>query len=156
MPQPDGPEALAGLRLFMEAHAAQAEGMIVVDARGRPVFGPAPASPLQAVAGRLAEPPISYRGERPVPPEEALIRRALHGETAVELLAVVGPDGSRSCLAASAGPIRDARGQIIGAVSTLRDVTAQLFAGGPVGVPIQDAQGQIKLRVGLDGESDRT
>jgi PAS domain S-box-containing protein len=61
---------------------------------------------------------------RPIPTEEALYWRALHGEAATqEERLALRPDGSEIPVLVSATPIRDPEGQVEGAVVIYRDIS---------------------------------
>ena len=120
------------LRLLGAALAQVADGVIVVDARGNRVFanwtttGPLVSAPAEdrPALWLVAERPVRRPDGSPVPAAEAPLAQALRGETVVDSLFVVARvDGGWTYLSVSAGPIRD-DGQIIGAFSTFRDVTA--------------------------------
>jgi PAS domain S-box-containing protein len=107
-------------------------GIIVVDAQGRPTY----ANP---VFQEIHQRPILVGGDveshgqlglmhldgTPYRPQELpLVRAAMNGETIghVEML-VERPDGQRRYILANANPLRDSRGEIIGAVAVVQDIT---------------------------------
>lgn len=63
---------------------------------------------------------------KPFPPEETPGPRALRGETVHNVpLVLTRPDGSTIWVSASAAPIRDPEGKLLGAVAVFRDITVQ-------------------------------
>ena len=120
------------LRLLVDALAAVADAVIVVDRDGRPVFANAAATRL---VGRTLRSDVPLHGQgplfglrrvdgRPVSAEEMPLQRALHGETVVDFVSVLRrPDGGEVCVSATASPVRNEWGVVIGGVLTLRDVS---------------------------------
>ncbi|HEU4617806.1 MAG TPA: PAS domain S-box protein [Gammaproteobacteria bacterium] len=110
------------------------------------------------LAGRLF-----YPDGREVPPEGLVAQRVLERGDAVraEEYLIERPDGSRVPILGSAGPIRDDRGRIIGAVGVFQDMTERMrmeeairanerlmhaiFDLLPVGLWVADAEGRIVL-----------
>jgi PAS domain S-box-containing protein len=131
----EGAHALRESHNLLAAILDQATDAIVVrDAEGRVILANAEArrwaqappdgTPL-VVAPDIWGPSLDAEG-RPVPLGEWPVSKALRGEraTGVEFHRVA-EDGTTSVLLNSAGPLRDARGQVIGAVSVNHDITSQ-------------------------------
>ncbi|NPV06821.1 MAG: PAS domain S-box protein [Anaerolineae bacterium] len=126
----------------LQRRASELEAIMAAIADGLIVYGPSgeivrmndaarhmlhyPEGGPQAPLVRRIE-ALDPRGvdDLPIPPEETAPYRALRGETVQSETVSVRPAGSRRklWLSLSAAPIRDAEGQIWGAVVTLSDVT---------------------------------
>ena len=114
-----------------------AEGVIVTDRTGRITFVNEAASRIHGVA-RLDVEPDAYSETyhlltlegAPYPSHELPLARAvLHGETVAEARwRIRRPDGSDILAVGSARPVRDAGGETLGAVLTLRDDTQRAEA----------------------------
>jgi signal transduction histidine kinase len=78
------------------------------------------------LAGRIALLRAETPDGHPVPPDRFPAARALQGETVLSEIIVYHPPGDERSLwgAVSAAPIRSPEGKILGAVSTVTDVTA--------------------------------
>jgi PAS domain S-box-containing protein len=91
-----------------------------------PAFAALPFS--EQVKHVYGQAPLDAAGQ-PIPHEALPARRAIRGETLTGQNAVderfVGPDGRAYETSVTAAPIRDAAGQIVGAVVVARDVTAR-------------------------------
>lgn len=113
-------------------------GLVVIDAEGKllrmnaamgRMIGLTPESAGLAPAERLAAIRLTTPDGRPYQPSQLPGLRALRGETVLEEpVRVVLHDGRAASLAISAGPIRDARGAITGAVLRFLDTTGQSAA----------------------------
>ncbi|MHB1159633.1 MAG: ATP-binding protein [Chloroflexota bacterium] len=67
---------------------------------------------------------VSRPSGEPFPPEELPVSRSLRGESCVGVdLLIRQPSGRELYLLVNSSPIRDAEGQIVGAVATLQDIT---------------------------------
>lgn len=120
------------LRLLEAAFSFAVEGVIVVDAEGRPVIineaarrlvqlWPPLADPLGA---QVAESGLRYLDGRPVPPADAPLSRALRGETTGNCrLILSGLDAADVYVIFGAYPVRDEGGRLIGAALLAHDVT---------------------------------
>jgi PAS domain S-box-containing protein len=118
---------------FVRAILDQAgNGVVVCDLRGQITFVNAAARRLAGrdTTGMSLEAALRSWGEvfyadgRPVPVDESSLLPILGGETRLEQeVYVVAADGRRVDLCASAQPLCDARGQVLGAVVTLGDIT---------------------------------
>jgi len=110
-------------------------GVVLFDARGRILFSPKAEEllgmKLSATGGREQYlDRIHFSDGAPVPLAELPSSRVLErGETVVaaEFL-VQHPGGSRVPVLGSAGPIRDAEGKVIGAVTVFQDLTERMSA----------------------------
>lgn len=118
--------------------ATQVEGVVLIDNAGRPVRmnealrrllaakGMDPEASVDTWAQKL--PPRDAAGQ-PIPREHQPFFRALRGETVTGEKAVEwhqrAQDGRDVVLRVSGAPVRDAEGQILGAVLTTDDVTQQ-------------------------------
>ena len=110
-------------------------GVVLFDARGRILFSPKAEAllgmKLSAAGGREQyRDRILFPDGAPVPLAELPSSRVLErGETVVaaEFL-VQHPGGSRVPVLGSAGPIRDAEGKVIGAVTVFQDLTERMSA----------------------------
>jgi two-component system, cell cycle sensor histidine kinase and response regulator CckA len=123
--------AEAALRASQERLArvleASAEGIWVVDARGRTEFANARAAemvgvPEREIVGRFFFDlmPAELRGRA-----RAALRLALRGERVAGEFPLRRPDGSEIWVQLSGRALRDAEGQVEGAVSVFMDVTAR-------------------------------
>jgi PAS domain S-box-containing protein len=108
------------------------EGIVVADREGRILL-------TNPSADAICSRPVSYGREcaghadlrlcrpdgTPYDPRDLpLTRSALDGETLVEQeLSIVWPDGQRRDLLANSAPIRDALGEVVGAVAVFQDIT---------------------------------
>ena len=126
-------EALRDQKVQLETILGQAADAIAVcDERGKFTFANAAAKRM-AIAdpeGTTLERAEEVWGEayhpdgRPILPEEWSIPRALRGETTVGMEArMVRPDGGHYDVLVSAAPLRNANGEIVGAVAGLLDAT---------------------------------
>jgi PAS domain S-box-containing protein len=114
-----------------------AEGVIVTDASGQITFVNEAAAHIHGVE-KLGVAPEAYTNTyhlvtedgHPYPPEELPLARAvLHGETVEDARwRIRRPDGRDVIAVGSARPIRTPEGDKIGAVLTLRDITARARA----------------------------
>jgi signal transduction histidine kinase len=126
-------EALQDQKVLLETILGQAaDAIIVCDDKGRFTFANAAArhmallDPEGTTLDLAAEVwgMAHYPGGRPIPPEESSIARALRGETTVGREArMVRPDGSHYDVLISAAPLKNAEGEIVGAVAGLLDIT---------------------------------
>lgn len=125
------------LRFVEAALASSPDGVIVVDAAGRLVFvneagqrlAQRTLSPETPAAEEAAELGLRLPDGHPVPPTESPLARALRGEVVAELRLVLGrPDGGEVCVGATANPVRDEQGRVVGALAIFRDVTSQVVA----------------------------
>lgn len=123
---------LERLRLLEAALSLAVEGVIVVDAEGRPVLINEAAKRLVRLWPPLADPlcvqvaeaGLRYLDGRPVPPANTPLRRALRGETTGNCdFILCGSDLTNVCATFSAYPVRDDGGRLIGAALVVRDVT---------------------------------
>ena len=137
-PAPPAAPAPAALTHQLVAALAQlADGVLVADAAGRITFVNEAAARLHGVA-RLDVPPESYaesyhlltESGEPYPPLDLPLARAvLRGETVEDARwRVRRPDGTEVLAVGSARPVRDANGDSLGAVLTVRDETAAALA----------------------------
>jgi PAS domain S-box-containing protein len=126
---------------YLEAiFAAMMDGVYVYDAQGRIVQMNTAANALLARTGtpetaalpiqeRLANIVVTTTGEERLTAEQLPIARMLHGERYPSEraigLQVPTRDGDILSITVTGGPLRDAQGQIIGAVLMARDVTEQ-------------------------------
>ncbi len=128
--------ALAAERARLEALVENApEGIVLADEEGRVVLTNPAADrmfvrpvPFGEAYDSQARMMICYPDGRPWDPRDLpLTRSALDGEiwTEVEQLIVL-PDGQQRSLLANTAPIRDALGQVTGAVGVFQDVTEQV------------------------------
>jgi PAS domain S-box-containing protein len=110
-----------------------AEGVIVADAAGRLTFVNEAAARLHGVAA-LGVAPEQYsktyhlftEDNLPYPPDQLPLTRALRGDTIEDVRwRVQRPDGTAILALGSARPLRDASGEQVGAVLTVRDDTAR-------------------------------
>ena len=110
-----------------------AEGVIVTDAEGRITLVNGAAAAIHGVA-RLDVEPADYsktyhlytEDGSPYAPRELPLARAVRGETLLdERWRILRPDGKLVLAIGSAQPLRDANGNQIGAVLTVRDDTAR-------------------------------
>ncbi len=112
-----------------------ADGLMLIDADGRvllqnpkavEVFG----GPTWQI-GHENQPTgtqvLRINGVTPLPDNERPLERALRGEAVEQQLYLVRREGDPtvSAISGSSRPVRDARGEVIGAVALLRDVTQQ-------------------------------
>ena len=144
-------EALSEQRLLMETVLDQAadaimvcgvEGeLLFVNAAARRMTGQSPGGPIDAARwGTLCDP-----DGRPVAPGDLALVRALRGDVIIALERhVVRPDGSSYDVLVSAAPVRNAKGEIVAAVSTVTDITERKRA--------EEALRQTRR---LPGEADR-
>jgi PAS domain S-box-containing protein len=83
-----------------------------------------PELPVDVRAGNLN---VCDEQGRPIAPENLPVMRAIHGETLTGAhsvdLTITTPSGRIKNVSASASPLRDTHGQIVGAVALFRDVT---------------------------------
>ncbi len=117
------------------AIAAVVDGLIVFDPSGRVIRMNQAASRILGIpAGELQGPKqarwamlhAEAPDGRPLPCHESATWRALRGETVRESMVVVHPQPGRALwLAASAAPILGAQQEMLGAVVSFRDVTAE-------------------------------
>ncbi|WP_166173839.1 PAS domain-containing sensor histidine kinase [Rubrobacter tropicus] len=127
--------ALQDQNVLLKTTLSQAaEAIVVCDLQGRFTFANDAArrmamtepegSTLDAVS-EVAGVPHYPDGTR-MPVEQSAMRRALRGETTVGMeVRMVRPDGSHYDLLASAGPLENSDGTIVGAVASFRDITEQ-------------------------------
>ena len=126
-------EALQDQKVLLETILGQAADAIVVcDNKGRFTFANAAArrmallDPEGTTLDLAAEVwgMAHYSDGRPIPPEESSIARALRGETTVgRETRMVGPDGTHYDVLISAAPLKNAEGELVGAVAGLLDIT---------------------------------
>ena len=126
-------EALRDQKVMLETVLGQAADAIVVcDDDGTFTFANAAARRMalaDPVGTTLGDAPevwgMAYHPNgSPISPEEWSIPRALRGETTVGMEArMVGPDGGYYDVLVSAAPLRNAGGEIVGAVAGLLDAT---------------------------------
>lgn len=113
---------------------SMAEGVFVCDTTGRMVlinevgarlFGISPDQTTQDFRHFTTANPARYTDGRPVPPEDSPLARGLRGETRVDWEQIIRhPEtGDDLYLRVDYSPIRDERGEIIGAVSVANDIT---------------------------------
>ncbi|MBI2954594.1 MAG: PAS domain S-box protein [Chloroflexi bacterium] len=83
------------------------------------------AQALRPLVDYLALLNLRYPDGRPIAPEELALNRAVHGETinAYEEIARSLQTGRDISLLVSAAPVRDHKGDIVGAVEVIRDIT---------------------------------
>ncbi len=180
--------ALQNARLFQETQrraaeldatiASMADGVVIYGADGEVVRMNAAAERIlgygkeergQPLSERIARLRVETPDGKPFPPEELPPQRALRGETVQGVILVLHPPDRRTLwVAASAAPIRDEEGKLVGAVLTLTDITqlhdlqeqrAQYILGISHGLrtPLTVVQGQAQLlmqgleKAGLDG-----
>ncbi|MEI8233197.1 MAG: PAS domain S-box protein [Verrucomicrobiota bacterium] len=118
---------------FAWAILGQAEGAIMVfDTKSRLAFANSAARRLAGLdpaginldIGEAAWGSQRYPDNRPLPPEEHALERALRGERTVALeCRMLRPDGSYYDLLVSGTPLRDEQGRVIGAVRMFTDIT---------------------------------
>jgi PAS domain S-box-containing protein len=128
-------EALRDQKLQFETILNQAADAIVVcDLHGRLTFANAAARSMALVdpeGTTLEDAPevwgaVHHPDGRPIPVEEWSIPRALHGERTVGgEVRVVRPDGTHFDILISAAPLKNADGEIIGAVADFLDITGR-------------------------------
>src|SRR5205823_3405591 len=107
-----------------------ADAVLVVDRDGRVTLANPAAGELFGVAvdrligiGPDAQPWVGYDAVgRRIEPEEGPLARALRGERNGGEYRIVGADGGEQWVWSTAVPLRDAEGQIQGAVVVARDV----------------------------------
>jgi PAS domain S-box-containing protein len=126
-------EVLRDQKVLLETILGQAaDAILVCDDRGRFTFTNAAARRMALVeleGTTLADLPevwgvAHYPDGRRIPLEEWSIPRALRGETTVGREArVVRPDGSHCDFLISTAPLKNAEGEIVGAVAGLLDIT---------------------------------
>ena len=126
-------EALRDQKVLLETILGQAaDAIIVCDERGRFTFANAAARrmALRDPEGTTVDesPEIlgaaHYPDGEPIPKEEWSIPRALRGETTVGREArMARPDGTHYDVLISAAPLKNAEGDIVGAVAGLLDIT---------------------------------
>jgi len=185
--------AIEDARLFQEAQrrateldttiSSIADMVVIYDQNGKiirmndsaeKVFGYSPAERELPLADRLALVRLETPEGKPFPLEEFPPQRALRGETVRGVVAVVHPRNARAVwVSASAAPIRDAEGKLVGAVLTLADITslhrlqeqrAHYVLGVSHGLrtPLTVLQGQAQLlaraleKAGLDSRMRRS
>jgi PAS domain S-box-containing protein len=79
--------------------------------------------PRSTVEGRTQDQPVYDGSGRPLPDEERPLARALSGETVTGIeFWLETPDGERIPCLGNAAPIRNARGDLIGAISSFADL----------------------------------
>jgi PAS domain S-box-containing protein len=111
-----------------------AEGLAIADASGRVTY--VNAASLRMTGTFYKDMPLddvvvpfqiaTAEGE-PYPPEQLPLARALRGETVEDSIwRLRRSDGREVVMAGSAAPVRDDQGNLLGAVSTYRDVTEQV------------------------------
>jgi signal transduction histidine kinase len=126
-------EALQDQKVLLETILGQAADAIVVcDDKGRFTFANAAARRMALLDPEGTTMDLAaevwgmahYPDGRPIPPEEWSISRALRGETTVGREArMIRPDGSHCDFLISAAPLKNAEGEIVGAVAGLLDIT---------------------------------
>ncbi len=130
-------QAIENGRLYSQAEAGRAtfealmehvpEGIVVADAPGDRLR--AVSRFAHELAGMAPDEDPTARLRRPdgstPPPKELPIHRAIHSGEVIhgEEWAMERSDGARCVLLTSAGPIRDAAGNVTGAVAAWRDIT---------------------------------
>lgn len=145
-----------------------ADAIIVSDEHGKLTFANSaalalshadPSRGLLEQDGNSWEQPYTLT-DQPIPREERPINRALNGETSLSLpLRLLRPDGSHFDVLASTTPLRDSNQRIVGAVSTLTDISNRvsieealvkseerfhsIFSESPIGIEIFDADGRL-------------
>ena len=134
------PPSAAPLPMLEAALAASPDGIVLIDAVGRPTFvneagrrllgrGLRSAAGAEAAGERdprddgwVVDLPLRRADGRPLSPEDAPLARALRGETLADcLVALAGAEGEDVYLAGSANPVRDVDGRLVGALWTFRD-----------------------------------
>jgi two-component system sensor kinase FixL len=115
---------------LIEAALDEVADMVAIcDSQGRLVFFNPAARGLavDGVAGSTLDPATwgdwFDADDRPVPPEDWPLRRALRGERVEVEGYRLEADGTRSWMLLSAAPIRDAGGVILGAIATSKDIS---------------------------------
>ena len=128
-----------------------------VNAAAERMLGYTPEERRLPLAERMARLRIEKPGGEPFPLDELPPLRALRGETVRGVVGVLHPrEGKAVWVSASAAPIRDARGTLLGAVVTLSDITSlhqleqqrtQYILGVSHGLrtPLTVVQGQAQL-----------
>ncbi|MBI4320680.1 MAG: PAS domain-containing protein [Chloroflexi bacterium] len=122
------------LKLIEAALTSAAEGVVVIDSHWRVVFINDAGKRLVhralsadlSIAAQAAAFNLRYPDDRPVPPEDLPLARALRGETVTEARVILTrPDGTDVYLGSSNSPIKDGEGNVVGAVAVFRDVTGR-------------------------------
>jgi len=119
------------------------DGYVHCNDRAEELFGARPSPELGSAQylGRV----LSSDGI-PLSREELLSTRALDGKTTLaEAVIVERPDGSRTPVLASAAPIRDTSGAIIGAVGVVQDMSERLAAEAALRVALRSRERLIAI-----------
>jgi PAS domain S-box-containing protein len=119
------------LRSLGETLAPIADGVIVVDADGGPVFVNKAAALLfggkprtdRPLADQVSAVNARHLDGRPIAPAETPIARALAGEAVIDFPNLVGRPDGEVVITSTASPVRDEQGNVVGAYVILRDVT---------------------------------
>jgi PAS domain S-box-containing protein len=136
--------AAADVRVDLERRARELEATFDAIADGAILYGPdasilrmnraaeeilgftqAEFARLGALAARAAATQVTTPAGEPFPPDQVPTARALRGEIQRGVPLVLHRHGKRRFVSASAAPIRNAQGAVVGAVSTFTDVTEQ-------------------------------
>ena len=122
---------LASERFVRSILNQAADGVIVCDTQDRLVFTNPAARRIAQFDGKTPVTTVSHLWHkfldadgRPIPPDEQSLAIALAGRTVTAReKRIVHSDGSRCDVLLSASPLRDADGQIVGAVATFSDIS---------------------------------
>ncbi|HLB12595.1 MAG TPA: PAS domain-containing protein [Dehalococcoidia bacterium] len=124
------------LRLIEAALGSSAQGIVVVDGQGDPVFMNQAArellggrhSPALALRGQAAGLAMRFTDGRLISTEDAPLSRALRGETVTDLRLALGETGGQVYINSTVTPVKDERGAVIGAIALFRDITDRRLA----------------------------